>query len=44
MVVDAAREADIPVTICGLAVGNAVNATQYLRLGLRSFSMSHRTC
>ena len=40
MVVDAARKADIPVTICGLAVGNAVNATQYLRLGLRSFSMS----
>ena len=40
MVVDAAREADIPVTICGLAVGNAVNATQYLHLGLRSFSMS----
>lgn len=44
MVVDAARKADIPVTICGLAVGNAVNATQYLRLGLRSFSMSRRTC
>ena len=40
MVVDAARKAKIPVTICGLAVGNAVNATQYLRLGLRSFSMS----
>ena len=40
MVVDAARKADIPVTICGLAVGNAVNATQYLHLGLRSFSMS----
>ena len=40
MVVDAARKADIPVTICGLAVGNADNATQYLRLGLRSFSMS----
>ena len=40
MVVDAAKKADIPVTICGLAVGNAVNATQYLRLGLRSFSMS----
>ena len=39
-VVDAAKKADIPVTICGLAVGNAVNATQYLRLGLRSFSMS----
>ena len=37
MVVDAAKKADIPVTICGLAVGNAVNATQYLRLGLRSF-------
>ena len=44
MVVDAARKADIPVTICGLAVGNAVNATQYLHLGLRSFSMSRRTC
>ena len=40
MVVEAAKKADIPVTICGLAVGNAVNATQYLRLGLRSFSMS----
>ena len=40
MVVDAARKANIPVTICGLAVGNAVNATQYLHLGLRSFSMS----
>ena len=40
MAVDAAGKANIPVTICGLAVGNAVNATQYLRLGLRSFSMS----
>ena len=40
MVVDAARKANIPVTICGLDVGNAVNATQYLHLGLRSFSMS----
>ena len=40
MVVDAAKKADIPVTICGLAVGNPANATQYLQLGLRSFSMS----
>lgn len=28
------------MTICGLAVGNPANATQYLQLGLRSFSMS----
>lgn len=40
MVVDAAREADIPVTICGLAVGNPANALQYYRMGLRSFSIS----
>ena len=40
MVVDAAREARIPVTICGLAVGNPTNAVQYFGMGLRSFSMS----
>lgn len=40
MVLDAARAGGIPVTICGLAVGNAANAVQYLRMGLRSFSMS----
>lgn len=37
---DAARERAIPVMICGLAVGNAANAVQYLHMGLRSFSMS----
>ena len=40
MVMDAAKQGDVPVTICGLAVGNPANATQYLQLGLRSFSMS----
>ena len=44
MVVDAARKADILVTICGLAVGNAVNATQYLHLADAAFSRAHRTC
>ena len=40
MVLDAAREHDVPVTICGLAVGNPANTVQYLHLGLRSFSVS----
>ncbi len=40
MVMEAARAGGIPVTICGLAVGNAANAVQYLHMGLRSFSMS----
>ena len=40
MVMDAARERDVPVTICGLAVGNPANTVQYLQLGLRSFSVS----
>ena len=40
MVLEAARQRNIPVTICGLAVGNPANAVQYLRMGLRSFSMS----
>ena len=40
MVMDTAKQGDVPVTICGLAVGNPANATQYLQLGLRSFSMS----
>ena len=40
MVMDAARERDVPVTICGLAVGNPVNTVQYLQMGLRSFSVS----
>ena len=40
MVMDAAKQGNVPVTICGLAVGNPANATQYLQLGLRSFSMS----
>ena len=40
MVVEAAREGGIPVTICGSAVGNPVNTLQYLQLGLRSFSVS----
>ena len=30
----------VPVTICGLAVGNPVNTVQYLQMGLRSFSVS----
>ncbi|MGN0662626.1 MAG: phosphoenolpyruvate--protein phosphotransferase [Faecalibacterium sp.] len=40
MAVEAADQSGIPVTICGLAVGNPVNAVQYLQLGLRSFSLS----
>mgnify|MGYP002515851429 CR=1 FL=1 len=40
MVVDAARDGGIPVTICGSAVGNPANTLQYLQLGLRSFSVS----
>ena len=40
MVVDAARAGNVPVSICGLAVGSPANAVQYLQLGLRSFSLS----
>ena len=40
MVLDAAKEKSVPVTICGLAVGNPVNTVQYLQMGLRSFSVS----
>ena len=40
MVLDAAEKGNVPVTICGLAVGNPVNTVQYLQLGLRSFSVS----
>ena len=40
MVMEAAHTRNIPVTICGLAVGNPVNVVQYLRMGLRSFSVS----
>ncbi len=40
MVMDAAKIKNIPVTICGLAVGNPVNSVQYLHMGLRSFSVS----
>ena len=40
MVMNAAKAGNIPVTICGLAVGNPSNAVQYLQMGLRSFSMS----
>ena len=40
MVVEAADAGQIPVTICGLAVGNPANTVQYLKLGLRSFSVS----
>ena len=40
MVMEAANAGNIPVTICGLAVGNPANTVQYLKLGLRSFSMS----
>ena len=43
MVLDAAKTGNIPVTICGLAVGNPANAVQYLHMGLRSFSMSPQT-
>ena len=40
MVMDAAKVRNVPVTICGLAVGNPANTVQYLQLGLRSFSVS----
>ncbi len=40
MVMDAAKAGGVPVTICGLAVGNPANTVQYLQLGLRSFSVS----
>ena len=40
MVMHAAEARNVPVTICGLAVGNPVNTVQYLQLGLRSFSVS----
>ena len=40
MVMDAAKQGNVPVTICGLAVGNPANTAQYLHLGLRSFSVS----
>ena len=40
MVMDAAGAHHVPVTICGLAVGNPANTVQYLHLGLRSFSVS----
>ena len=40
MVVEAARRGNVPVTICGLAVGNPANTVQYLQIGLRSFSVS----
>ncbi len=39
MSVDAAEAKEIPVGICGLAVGDPANAVQYLHMGLRSFSM-----
>ncbi len=39
MTVDAAESGHIPVTICGLAVGDPSNAVQYLHMGLHSFSM-----
>mgnify|MGYP000087325252 CR=1 FL=1 len=40
MVMGAAKQGSVPVTICGLAVGNPANTAQYLHLGLRSFSVS----
>ena len=40
MVMEAAKAGSVPVTICGLAVGNPVNTVQYLQMGLRSFSVS----
>ncbi|MGN0706837.1 MAG: phosphoenolpyruvate--protein phosphotransferase [Faecalibacterium sp.] len=40
MVLDAAEQGGVPVSICGLAVGSPANAMQYLQLGLRSFSVS----
>ena len=39
-VMEADDAGQIPVTICGMAVGNPANTIQYLKLGLRSFSMS----
>ena len=39
MAVNAAGAKGIPVSICGLAVGDPANAVQYLHMGLRSFSM-----
>ena len=40
MVMGAAKQGNVPVTICGLAVGNPANTVQYLQMGLRSFSVS----
>ena len=40
MVMETAKAGNVPVTICGLAVGNPVNTVQYLQMGLRSFSES----
>ena len=40
MVMEAAKAGNVPVTICGLAVGNPANTVQYLQMGLRSFSVS----
>ena len=40
MVMETAKAGNVPVTICGLAVGNPVNTVQYLQMGLRSFSVS----
>ena len=40
MVMEAAKSGSVPVTICGLAVGNPVNTVQYLQMGLSSFSVS----
>jgi len=40
MVMETAKAGSVPVTICGLAVGNPVNTVQYLQMGLRSFSVS----
>ena len=40
MVMEMAKAGNVPVTICGLAVGNPVNTVQYLQMGLRSFSVS----
>ena len=40
MVMEAAKAGNVPVTICGLAVGNPVNTVQYLQMGLRSCSVS----
>ena len=39
MVMETAKAGNVPVTICGLAVGNPVNTVQYLQMGLRSFSV-----